>query len=93
MIHKYLLLGKLVSLSSVKVENPEEKNSAVELQLPLEVFWGVSEQLQRATLLLVQGAPGADVQKLYQQVYATVIPYTVNEAERASLRKRMAGGG
>ena len=92
MIHKYLLLGKPVSLSSVKVENPEEKHSAIELHLPLDVFWTVSQQLQQASFLLSQDAPSVDVQKIYQQVYTQVFAFAVNETERASLRKRMAGG-
>ena len=93
MIHKYLLLGKLVSLSSLKVENPEERHSVVELRLPIEVFWRVSSELQKANLLLSQDAATIDIQSIYQKVYATVFPYTVNEAERALLRKRMVGGG
>ncbi len=93
MIHKYLLLGKLVSLSSVRIENPDEKHSVIELHLPLDVLWQVSEHLQQAHLFFSQDAPAVDVQKLYQQVYGLVFPYTVNEIERASLRKRMVGGG
>lgn len=92
MIHKYLLLGRSMSLSSIRVENPEERHGSIELVLPLDVFWQVSESLQRSNFLLSQDAPVADVQKLYQKIYAEVFPYAANENERALLQKRMVGG-
>lgn len=85
MIHKYLLLGRSVSLSSIRVENPEETDGSMELVLRLDVFWQVSESVQQADFLLSQDAPVVHVQKLYQKIYAEVFPYAANENERALL--------
>jgi hypothetical protein len=84
-----LIVGKQVFLQSKAPSSHEDQGTAIELMLPLEDYWKLSEKLKSATYLLASGETQNEVSTVLKDVYKICARYAVAEKDRLWLHAKI----
>lgn len=85
MIHKFLIVGKQVMFSSVKLEDEHQSLYNIDLLMPLDVYWEISELLRLSNYLYASDEQMADIHEIYKEIFRKSAPHAVFENDRTWL--------
>jgi hypothetical protein len=89
LITKFLIVGKQVFLQSKAPTSHEDQGTALELLLPLEDYWKLTEKLKSVTFLLASGETQNEISTVLKEVFKICSKYAVAEKDRLWLHAKL----
>ena len=92
MIHKFLVVGKQIRLSTSRPSEVQgESETVLGLTLPLDVYWQATELIKSIDYLHSTSEPGIKINEVQLAIFRLVAPYGTNDKDRTWLYDRLEG--